>query len=86
MDLFKTLSTIFGQPTKLAEGITAWSMSPPRARNPRSDCETCGKLRVRGVFPHGGDDFELCYNCANALKGHEYKSGRLSRRKFYEHV
>ena len=86
MDLFKTLSAIFGQPTRFAEGITAWNMPPPRARNPRSECEACGKVRVLGAFPHGGDSFKLCYNCANALKGHECKSGRLSRRKFYEHV
>ena len=86
MDLFKALSAVFGQPTKITEGITAWNMPPPRARNPRSECEACGKVRVLGAFPHGGDSFNLCYNCANALKGHECKSGRLSRRKFYEHV
>lgn len=86
MDLFKALSAVFGQPTKITEGITAWNMSPPRARNPRSECEACGKVRVLGTFPHGGDSFNICYNCADALKGHECKTGRLSRRKFYEHV
>ena len=86
MDLFKALSAVFGQPTKITEGITAWNMPPPRARNPRSECEACGKVRVLGAFPHGGDSFNICYNCADALKGHECKTGRLSRRKFYEHV
>ena len=57
-----------------------------RRRNPKSNCDACDKVRVLGIFDYRGDVFRWCYNCANAVFGHEYKSKRMSRRKFYEHV
>ena len=55
-------------------------------RNPKYNCDACDKVRVLGIFIYRGDGFRWCYNCANAVFGHDYKSKRMSRRKFYEHV
>ena len=90
MGLIESLTAVFGKGKDIpGVGIMFGGFDTPPTRpkrNPKSECHGCGKTRVLGFFDSGGDNFNFCYNCANALKGHECKSGRLSRRKFYEHV
>ena len=88
MGLIDSLTAVFGKGRQIADGIVMFngSVSEHRPRNPKNDCDGCGRKRVLGAFNSGGDTFCFCYNCANAMYGHTYTSSKMSRRKFYEHV
>ena len=84
-DITAGLEAVFGRSTKVADGIQAWSLKKDH-RNPKFECDACGKVRVLGTWEHGGDTMHWCYNCADALFGHTYNSSKLSRREFYGRI
>jgi len=90
LGLIESLTAVFGKGKDIPGiGIMFGGFDAPPTRpkrNPKSDCDGCGKTRVLGFFDSGGDSFNFCYKCANDMFGHTYITSRLSRRKFYEHV
>lgn len=88
MGLIDSLTAVFGKGKEIPGIGILFSpgISEHRTRNPKNDCDGCGRKRVLGAFDSGGDTFSFCYSCANAMYGHTYTSSKMSRRKFYEHV
>ncbi len=88
MDLIGALSYVFGKGQRISDGIMLFNggvSKPRRKRRYKSSCDTCDKYRVIAKFFWGGDWFRWCYNCADAMYGHKYPSGKLSRRYFHAH-
>jgi ssDNA-binding Zn-finger/Zn-ribbon topoisomerase 1 len=57
-----------------------------KGRNPKHECDACGKIRVLATWEHGGDTMHWCYNCSDSMFGHTYNSSKLSRREFYGRI
>ena len=77
-DITAGLEAVFGK-SKVVSGMGV-------DRNPKFECDGCGKIRVLGTWQHGGDEMHWCYNCSDSMFGHTYNSSKLSRREFYGRI
>ena len=81
-DITAGIEAVFGR-----SGV-AYAKTPYQAKNknPKFECDACGKVRVLATWEHGGDTMHWCYKCADAMFGHTYNSSKLSRREFYGRI